>query len=618
MRLKEGSIKRCAIFLYYDKQGIVDDYVIYLLNDLNKNIDKLLIVCNGTINEESEKKFRTVTQDILLRANSGFDVGGYREGLFQIGFDNLRRYDEIVLLNYTFFGPLYPFKEMFDEMAQRDLDFWGITNHFEVNPDPFGKNRYGVMPEHLQSHFLVVRKSMILSDEYREFIINMKNPESYVDSICDYESIFQKHFTDLGFKGEAYCDSKEYEGYVYNPVMFRTKEMIADKRCPIIKRRSFFTDYNDFLLNSCGEVTVEAYNYIKDNLKYDTNMIWDNLLRLENMTEISRAMQLRYILPEKGVMQSYCLYDSIILLINVESVKHLDDYTNYLFSLSNKIKFVFFINGEHYKAVEKIIDIHSNAEIIQKKGSGLISFLSVFFRNLDSIYKYIGVLNIRDYEIAPPYSNMVSWEYSDWKNIVASNDFVKNIIATFEKNNRLGLLIPPTPYFGNIYEQIADGWMGAFPQVKNWLDKYHINVNIKVEDEPLVPYGGSFWLRREALNCILDLNMDDNEKKIELMTLPFIAQKSGFYTGIVYNENYVSNVITNEDYMMRETNKVVFKQFGPSYHKVVVERVKEGKLKETLSRVTVVKLKAKKKIKKVLPAKMYEKGKKIYRKLRQA
>lgn len=102
MRLKEGSIKRCAIFLYYDKQGIVDDYVIYLLNDLNKNIDKLLIVCNGTINEESEKKFRTVTQDILLRANSGFDVGGYREGLFQIGFDNLRRYDEIVLLNYTF------------------------------------------------------------------------------------------------------------------------------------------------------------------------------------------------------------------------------------------------------------------------------------------------------------------------------------------------------------------------------------------------------------------------------------------------------------------------------------------------------------------------------------
>ena len=58
----------------------------------------------------------------------------------------------------------------------------------------------------------------------------------------------------------------------------------------------------------------------------------------------------------------------------------------------------------------------------------MLVFYLFFFRNIDSIYKYIGVLNIRDYEIAPPYSNMVSWEYSDWKNVVASNDFVKNII----------------------------------------------------------------------------------------------------------------------------------------------------------------------------------------------
>lgn len=617
MKLKEGSIKRCAIFLYYDRQGIVDDYVIYLLNDLNKNIDKLLIVCNGTINEESEMKFRTVTDDILLRSNSGFDVGGYREGLFQIGFENLQRYDEVVLLNYTFFGPLYPFKEMFDEMAKRDLDFWGITNHFEVNPDPFGKNRYGVMPEHLQSHFLVVRKNMILSNEYREFMINMKNPASYVDSICDYESIFQKHFTDLGFKGEAYCDAKEYAGYVYNPVMFRTKEMIVDKRCPIIKRRSFFTDYNDFLLNSCGEATVEAYKYIKDNLKYDTNMIWDNLLRLENMTEISRAMQLRYVLPEKGAMNSYCPYDSIILLVNVENVRHLDDYTNYLYSLTNKIKFIFMIDEKNCKAIDKIIEVHSNSEIVLRKNeSHLIGFLCEFLKNIDTIYKYIGVLNIRDYEIAQPYSNMVSWEYSDWKNLVATNDLVKNIITTFENNERLGLLIPPIPNFGNVYEQIADGWMGKFHQVKEWLEKYNLLVNVKIEDEPLAPYGGSFWMRRESFNCILNMLVEREEKKVELMAMPFIAQISGFYTGIVYNDSYVSNVITNEDYMMRETNKAVFKQFGPSYHKIVVERVKEGKLKKTLSRSEIAKLKTKKVIKKVLPTKMYEKGKVIYKKLR--
>ena len=50
----------------------------------------------------------TITQKmdsyILIRANHGFDVGGYREGLFYLGFKELQKYDEIVLFNYTFFG----------------------------------------------------------------------------------------------------------------------------------------------------------------------------------------------------------------------------------------------------------------------------------------------------------------------------------------------------------------------------------------------------------------------------------------------------------------------------------------------------------------------------------
>ena len=80
--------------------------------------------------------------------------------------------------------------------------------------------------------------------------------------------------------------------------------MIAENRCPIIKRRSFFTNYNDFLLNTCGESSVEAYDYIKENLDYDLNMVWDNLLRLENMTEISKAMHLNFMIPAKEAYET--------------------------------------------------------------------------------------------------------------------------------------------------------------------------------------------------------------------------------------------------------------------------------------------------------------------------
>ena len=36
---KKKEIKRLAIFFLYDKDGVVDDYIPYMLNDLNKTIE---------------------------------------------------------------------------------------------------------------------------------------------------------------------------------------------------------------------------------------------------------------------------------------------------------------------------------------------------------------------------------------------------------------------------------------------------------------------------------------------------------------------------------------------------------------------------------------------------
>jgi rhamnosyltransferase len=42
-------VKRLGIYFFYDKDGIVDDYNLFLLNDLKENIDKLLIVYNSLL-----------------------------------------------------------------------------------------------------------------------------------------------------------------------------------------------------------------------------------------------------------------------------------------------------------------------------------------------------------------------------------------------------------------------------------------------------------------------------------------------------------------------------------------------------------------------------------------
>ena len=68
----------------------------------------------------------------------GWDVWAYKTGLDSYGWKKLAEFDEVVLFNATIMGPVYPFEEMFTEMAGRNIDFWGITWFHEVAYDPFG------------------------------------------------------------------------------------------------------------------------------------------------------------------------------------------------------------------------------------------------------------------------------------------------------------------------------------------------------------------------------------------------------------------------------------------------------------------------------------------------
>ena len=121
--------KRLGAFLFYDKDGIVGDYIDYLLEKMNEHLDKLIVICNGEVNEEGKDRLKVFATEMIFRENEGFDAGGWKH-LFtkHLSRDELLAYDEIVLFNDSFFGPVYPLEEMFSEMESRSVrDFWVIT-----------------------------------------------------------------------------------------------------------------------------------------------------------------------------------------------------------------------------------------------------------------------------------------------------------------------------------------------------------------------------------------------------------------------------------------------------------------------------------------------------------
>ena len=58
MILNSENVKRLILYFMYDKDGVIDDYVPYMLRELKKNSTEILVVCNGKLTSEGRKEIR--------------------------------------------------------------------------------------------------------------------------------------------------------------------------------------------------------------------------------------------------------------------------------------------------------------------------------------------------------------------------------------------------------------------------------------------------------------------------------------------------------------------------------------------------------------------------------
>lgn len=293
-------MKRLAVYFMFDKQGIVDDYVDYVLKDLINHVEKIIVVCNGTLSETGEKVFEKYTDNIIVRENKGFDVWAYKTALDSVGWQGLMIYDEVILMNHTIMGPVYPLQEMFDTMDKRkELDFWGITKCFRED-SPIAQQvwqcPYGYIPEHIQSSFMVFRKSIISSNIFQEYWDNMPMIKSYQESGGKHEQYITKYFGDNGFKWDCYTnyDDMDEKNYTCCPLIVAPMEVIKKRRSPFFKRRTFFTTKRDCVQSV--PVAKEFLEFLEEETSYDTSLIYPNLIRTCNQKDLVENFLLFHII----------------------------------------------------------------------------------------------------------------------------------------------------------------------------------------------------------------------------------------------------------------------------------------------------------------------------------
>lgn len=586
------NVNRLAIYFFYDKDGVVDDYVLFLLNELKKSISYLYIVCNGELNKIGKEKFDILSDKLYVRENKGFDVWAYKESLEDIGIDHLRNYDEIIMLNSTIMGPVYPFEDVFKAMNGKDLDFWGLTVYNKVPFDPFGTIKLGYIPKHLQSHFIAVRKSMFTSDDFIGYWKNMPSIHSYNEAIGKHEAIFTKTFADKGFKWKAYVDTDDIENHSYHPILMNPVELIKNRNCPVFKRRSFFHNYDEILSLSVGNQAYELIEYLKGCTSYNVDLIWQNILRTENMADIKRNLHLTYILPtdtliNQGISEPKTKLALIMHIYFEDLIEYCYNYACFVPEYTD-----IYITTDTDKKKERIENMFCNLRcnvckisVIQNRGRD-VSALLVASQDIIMQYDYVCFAHDKKVSQLDSMIKGESFSYHCFENILHNNNYIRNIIHTFESNPNLGLLTPPPPYHADYYPTISFEWGYNYDCTVSLADKLGLKIDISPDKEPIAPLGTMFWFRPNVMKTLFDVNWDyedfpsePNDTDGTLLhaierIYPFVVQNSGYYSAWLMNDKYARIEIDNLYFMLSRLNDIAFKMFGFNSHYGLVSTMK--------------------------------------------
>ena len=521
-------MNRLGIFVFYDKEGIVNRYIAYLLAGIRAHLSRLVIVCNGALTDEGKCILREFSDEIHVRENTGFDAMAYKLAMTDyLGWDEVCKYDEVLLFNDTFYGPVYPFSEMFGQMEKKSCDFWGITYHERFRDYIFGTDT--ITPAHIHTYFCVYRHSVLISDVFRNYWDAFDSTEWFFSDVCRHEQMFTEVLEKGGFTWKAYVETASYNdaGRVdenVNPYFTMACDLMKYHRCPILKRKNFSLKNLSRRTGTGGEDIAKALQFIRRRTDYDDNLIWENILRLYNVYEIRNALHLEYALPWAigGNAVDASVLEKTAVIICVPDGVQLQDLDEYLKKIPGDIH------------VRKATDESQMRKDMQALGKQ---------------YGYLCVISLHRAEAGEPLTVVKSLNYNLLENTIKSGAYINHVLNLFEQNERLGVLAVPMPVHADYLGEIGEEWGNAYEDVDRLAGQMGLHANLAPEI-PCLMTEHTFWCRTDAVRPALE-NMPACDGDVLARIYPYVAQSEGYYTGIVMNSDYASLQSTNLSYDLR-------------------------------------------------------------------
>lgn len=532
------KMKRLCIYLTYDKQKIVDKYIGYMLCELRSCIDYLIVVCNMTEIISGTDILEEYSDEIFYRENIGFDAGGFKEALCElVGWNTVFQYDELILVNDSLFGPFISMKDIFSEMDKNPVDFWGLASQGARE----GEN-IRCFPQYIQSYFLVIRSAMLHAAEFKKYWEDIPFYHEFWDVVIQHEERFTSYFSSLGYTYDVLADIEVNDSKInlannYSQYAAISYELIKKRNFPFLKKQQIA--YNT-LEYQTQENLYQAIQYIDKNTNYDVNLIWDNVIRTLNMTDLQRSLHLQYIISsdKKKLMKKR----SAAIVIYAAYKEAAEYVLEYLDKLEEGRKYFILVVSES----DDVLKIYRKQGIYGKK------LTKGQMYNLTEVSGYDFVCVLHDTDVTSdikPSCTGKSYLYCIWENLLKDENYVSGILEKFEKENRLGFLAAPQPNFSDFFGDLGNGWAGNYEAIEEIIRRLQLKCPVSIELPPF-RVTGDFWIRGNILKQFEQLNAEDYRYTPYLWS--YFAQNMGYYSGIVECMDYAAMDKVNLSYYLKE------------------------------------------------------------------
>jgi len=251
-------MKNLCLFAGFDRANTIQDYVLYYVKSLAKFCD-VYYLADCPMPEHELNKLAPYVKKAYAYRHNRYDFGSWAELIDKIGWYEIKKYDNLIICNDSCYGPLFDLEHIFNEMNQKETDFWGITDNNDRN-------------YHLQSYFISFKKNVLENRPFQDFFKTIEKQDACMDVVWKYEIELSRLLLKNNFKCRSYItiDRKKYPA---NLTLYPFT-LINKCKMPFLKVRLVFSPE---FINWHNFFSLIIWKRIVSKTNYDINLIKKHL-----------------------------------------------------------------------------------------------------------------------------------------------------------------------------------------------------------------------------------------------------------------------------------------------------------------------------------------------------